>query len=197
MGASPGAALALTQMNAEIDVRRVLPSVHVPTLVIHRTADRCLKLEEGRYVAENIPGAKFVELPGQDHLPFVGDQDSILDEVEEFLTGVRHTLEPDTVLATVCSHRSSIPNNMSSGWATPVGMRCWIVCVNTAQRNRVVSRTRDRHDSDRPLAIFEGRRAAFVVHWPSANMRRGSESRCEWACILASVKWWVRRGKSR
>ena len=90
MGASPGAAVALTQMNAEIDVRNVLPSIRVPSLVIHRTEDQCLKVEEGRFVADRIPGAKFVELPGDDHLPFVGDQDAILDEVEEFLTGVRH-----------------------------------------------------------------------------------------------------------
>ena len=73
MGASPGAALALTQMNAEIDVRQVLPSVRVPTLVIHRAEDQCLKVEEGRYVAARIPGARYVELPGRDHLPFVGD----------------------------------------------------------------------------------------------------------------------------
>ena len=101
MGASPGAAVALTKMNAEIDVRNVLPSIRVPSLVIHRAEDQCLKVEEGRFVAERIPGAKFVELPGQDHLPFVGDQDAIVDEVEEFLTGVRHRAEPDTVLATV------------------------------------------------------------------------------------------------
>jgi len=101
MGASPGAAVALTQMNAEIDVRNVLPSIRVPSLVIHRTDDQCLKVEEGRFVAQRIPGAKFVEFPGDDHLPFVGDQDAILDEVEEFLTGVRHPIEPDTVLATV------------------------------------------------------------------------------------------------
>ena len=101
MGASPGAAVALTKMNAEIDVRNVLPSIRVPSLVIHRSEDQCLKVEEGRFVAQRIPGAKFVELPGNDHLPFVGDQDAILDEVEEFLTGVRHTIEPDTVLATV------------------------------------------------------------------------------------------------
>ena len=101
MGASPGAAVALTQMNAEIDVRNVLPSIRVPSLVIHRTDDQCLKVEEGRFVADRIPGAKFVELPGNDHLPFVGDQDAILDEMEEFLTGVRHRVEPDTVLATV------------------------------------------------------------------------------------------------
>ncbi|MDQ3686093.1 MAG: alpha/beta fold hydrolase, partial [Acidobacteriota bacterium] len=82
MGASPGAAVALTKMNAEIDVRHVLPTIRVPTLVLHRTGDLCLKVEEGRYVAERIPGAKFVELPGVDHLPFVGNQDEILDEVE-------------------------------------------------------------------------------------------------------------------
>jgi len=77
MGASPGAAVALTKMNAEIDVRNVLPSIRVPSLVIHRSDDQCLKVEEGRFVAERIPGAKFVELPGDDHLPFVGDQDAI------------------------------------------------------------------------------------------------------------------------
>ncbi len=101
MGASPGAAVALTQMNAEIDVRNVLPSIRVPSLIIHRTDDQCLKVEEGRFVADRIPGARFVEFSGNDHLPFVGDQDAILDEMEEFLTGVRHRIEPDTVLATV------------------------------------------------------------------------------------------------
>ncbi|MBS1811824.1 MAG: alpha/beta fold hydrolase [Acidobacteria bacterium] len=105
MGASPGAALALTKMNAEIDIRPILPSIRVPTLVIHRTDDKCLRVEEGQYMANLIPGAKFVELPGIDHLPFVGDQDSILDEVEEFLTGMRHAPEYDRVLATVLCTR--------------------------------------------------------------------------------------------
>ncbi|MGE0133071.1 MAG: alpha/beta fold hydrolase [Blastocatellales bacterium] len=100
-GASPGAALALTKMNTEIDIRHVLPTVRVPTLVIHRTGDPCLNVEEGRYLAENIPGAAFVELPGIDHLPFVGDQDAIIDSIEEFLTGMRHAEEVDRVLATV------------------------------------------------------------------------------------------------
>lgn len=101
MGASPAAAVALTRMNAEIDVRSILRSVRVPTLVLHRTGDTCLRVEEGRFVAERIPGAKFVELPGADHLPFVGDQDAILDEIEEFLTGARHAPDLDRVLATV------------------------------------------------------------------------------------------------
>jgi class 3 adenylate cyclase len=88
-------------MNAEVDVRHVLPTVRVPTLVIHNRGDLCLKVEEGRYVAEHIPGARFVELPGSDHLPFFEDQDAMLDEIEEFLTGARHTVEPDRVLATL------------------------------------------------------------------------------------------------
>jgi serine/threonine protein kinase/DNA-binding winged helix-turn-helix (wHTH) protein/class 3 adenylate cyclase/alpha-beta hydrolase superfamily lysophospholipase len=106
MGASPGAALTLTKMNAEIDVRPILASIRVPTLVIHRTGDMCLRVEEGRYLAEQIPGAKFIELPGNDHLPFVGDQETLLDEIEEFLTGVRHATEADRVLATVLITRA-------------------------------------------------------------------------------------------
>ncbi|MCM2315561.1 MAG: alpha/beta fold hydrolase [Thermoanaerobaculia bacterium] len=109
MGASPSAAVALTKMNAQIDIRAVLPTIRVPSLVIHRRGDVCLKVEEGRYVASRIPGAKFVELPGNDHLPFVGDQDEILDEIEEFLTGVRHAEEPDRVLATILSVRAVEP----------------------------------------------------------------------------------------
>lgn len=101
LGASPGAALALTQMNAEIDVRNVLPLIGVPTLVIHRASDACLPVEGGRYVASRIPDAKYVELAGADHLPFVGDQDAILDEVEEFLTGVRPEVRIDRVLTTI------------------------------------------------------------------------------------------------
>lgn len=103
MGASPGAAVALTKMNAEIDVRHVLPSIRVPTLVIHRSGDLCLKVEEGRFVASQIPACKYIELGGIDHLPFVGEQNEILDEIEEFLTGMRHSEEIDRVLATVMS----------------------------------------------------------------------------------------------
>jgi DNA-binding winged helix-turn-helix (wHTH) protein/pimeloyl-ACP methyl ester carboxylesterase len=105
MGASPGAALALTQMNAQIDVREVLPSIRVPTLILHRQGDRCLRVEEGRYVASRIPGARFVELPGEDHLPFVGDQDDIVHSIEAFLTGFHPGLENEQVLATVVSGR--------------------------------------------------------------------------------------------
>ena len=101
MGASPAAAIALTRMNAEIDVRHILPTVRVPTLVLHRTGDRTLLVEEGRYVAQLIPSARFVELPGDDHLPFVGDQDALLDEIERFLAHARTPVDSDRVLVTI------------------------------------------------------------------------------------------------
>jgi class 3 adenylate cyclase len=98
--ASPGAARDLILMNSQIDVRALLPAIRVPTLVLHRSGDRDSRPEEGRYIAEQIPGARFIELPGDDHFPSI-DGDQILDEVEEFLTGERGAAEPDRVLATV------------------------------------------------------------------------------------------------
>jgi pimeloyl-ACP methyl ester carboxylesterase len=99
--ASPGAAVALLRMNTQIDIRHVLPTIRVPTLVVHRTGDRDVNVEEGRWLAARIPGTRFVELPGDDHLPWVGDQDAILDEIQEFLTGVRQSPEFDRALATI------------------------------------------------------------------------------------------------
>jgi len=105
-GASPGAAVALARMNAEIDIRSVLPSIRVPTLVLHRRGDRCLRIEEGRYLASKIPGATFVELEGDDHLPFLGDQDVILREIQHFVSRahVRGTI--GEVLASIVTVRS-------------------------------------------------------------------------------------------
>jgi pimeloyl-ACP methyl ester carboxylesterase/DNA-binding winged helix-turn-helix (wHTH) protein len=101
MGAGPAAAVALTRMNAQIDVRDVLPAIRVPTLVLHRAGDRCLLAEEGRYVASLIPDARFVKLPGDDHLPFVGDQEAMLGEIERFLSAQRVRGETGRVLATI------------------------------------------------------------------------------------------------
>lgn len=105
MGASPGAAVALTRMNADIDIRDVLPTIRVPTLVLHRTDDRCLTVEEGRYLASRIPGATFVELPGADHLPFVGDQDALFAALEPFLARTHERPHSPTMLATVLTLR--------------------------------------------------------------------------------------------
>src|SRR5439155_15664033 len=99
--ASPGAAAALMRMNTQIDVRAVLPTITVPTLVIHRTGDRDANVEEGRWIAAQIPGATFLELPGEDHIPWVGDQDALLDAAEEFLTGSVPARAVNRVLATV------------------------------------------------------------------------------------------------
>ena len=106
MGASPGAAVALTRMNAEIDIRGVLPSVQVPTLVLHRAGDRCLRIEEGQYLASHIRGATFVKLEGDDHLPFVGDQDAILNEIQSFITRTHARIPVALVLASIVTIRS-------------------------------------------------------------------------------------------
>jgi pimeloyl-ACP methyl ester carboxylesterase len=98
---SPGAGAALMRMNTQLDVREVLPAIQAPTLVLHRTGDRDAKVEEGRWIASRIPGAKFVELPGDAHTLWAGDPDEVVDEIEEFLTGARRGPEPDRVLASV------------------------------------------------------------------------------------------------
>ena len=99
--ASPGAAVALLRMNTQIDVRDVLPTIQAPTLVMQRTDDRDVKVEEGRWIAAQIPGAEYVELPGDSHTLWAGNTDEIVDEIEEFLTGARSPRDTDRVLATV------------------------------------------------------------------------------------------------
>ena len=86
---------------AELDVRQVLPAIHVPTLVIHRRNDAFVPVEHGRYLAEHIEGAAYIELAGDDHLFFVGDTAPMFDAIEEFLTGHRPQVEVDRVLATL------------------------------------------------------------------------------------------------
>jgi class 3 adenylate cyclase len=98
---SPGALAQLFLMFLEIDVRSVLPTIDVPTLVLHRRGDRVVNRRAGEWLAQQIPGARYVELPGQDHLPWVGDVDRVVAEVEEFVTGTRHVAQPERVLATV------------------------------------------------------------------------------------------------
>jgi class 3 adenylate cyclase len=99
--ASPSMVQQIFEMFLDIDVRAVLPTIHVPTLVLHRRGDRVVNRRAGTELAAHIPGARYVELAGIDHLPWAGDSAAVLGEIEEFLTGTRSVPEPDRVLATV------------------------------------------------------------------------------------------------
>jgi pimeloyl-ACP methyl ester carboxylesterase/DNA-binding winged helix-turn-helix (wHTH) protein len=152
MGASPGAALGLTRMNAEIDVRHVLPTVRVPTLVLHRTHDRCLRIEEGRFMAGLVPDARLVEVPGEDHLPFVGDQDALLDPIERFLTGLDRRPGADRVLATILC--ASLDEASGGGVARLAAIRAFQGVIG-----REVQKSRGRSllvTADRLSVLFDG-----------------------------------------
>lgn len=98
---SPGAAVAILKMNALIDIRAVLPAIHIPTLILHRVGDGINPLEGARYMAHQITGARLVELEGDDHHPWFGDAESILDQIERFVTGERQLPVPEQTLATL------------------------------------------------------------------------------------------------
>ena len=119
--ASPGAAAALNRMNALMDTRAVLPTISVPTLLVQRRGDREVNVEEERWIASQIPGAKYVELDGDDHVPWTGNVDEFVDEVEEFLTGIRRERFAERVLATVLF--TDIVD--SSERAAALGDRAW------------------------------------------------------------------------
>ncbi|MGQ0804086.1 MAG: adenylate/guanylate cyclase domain-containing protein [Actinomycetota bacterium] len=100
-GVSPDGLTALFTIFMDIDVRHVLPTLQVPTLVLHRRGDRVINRRAARWMADQIPTAKYVELPGQDHFPWAGDTDIVIEEIREYVTGTRVAPEPDRVLATV------------------------------------------------------------------------------------------------
>jgi class 3 adenylate cyclase len=157
-GASPAAAVALMQMNSEIDITGVLSAIRVPTLVIHRTHDTNVSVEGGRLLAERIPHARLIELPGRDHLPYVGDNtDDIVDEIEEFVTGTRRAIEPDRVLATVMF--TDIVD--STKRASELGDRRWRALLDQHDHlvRQEISRLRGREVKalgDGFLATFDG-----------------------------------------
>jgi len=101
LAASPSTIRRIFKLIGEFDVRDVLPSIRVPTLVLHRRGDTFIKIEHSRFIASRIPGARYVELEGGDNMFSLGDSDALLGEVEEFLTGTRQEREPDRMLATV------------------------------------------------------------------------------------------------
>jgi class 3 adenylate cyclase len=141
----------------EIDVRAPLPSVSVPTLVLHREGNRYIHVGAGRYLAAHIPGAKFVVLPGDDHLFFVGDTDALVDEIEEFLSGARSGTEPDVLTMTVLFTDIVA----STEHQTRVGPREWSRL--TDQHDAMVRAALNRHrghevktTGDGFLATFDG-----------------------------------------
>jgi class 3 adenylate cyclase len=102
LGATPAAVTAYMRMNSQIDISDVLPTIRVPTLVVHRTGDVTINIEGGRYLAQHIPGARLLEFPGTDHPPMFGDNaNEMADAIQEFLTGTRGPVEVDRMLATV------------------------------------------------------------------------------------------------
>jgi class 3 adenylate cyclase len=155
--ATPGAALALMKMNTYVDVREVLPSISVPTVVMHRTGDLDANVEEGRYIACRIPNARFVEFPGADHSWWTQDRDAILDEIEELVTGMRPAPEPNRVLATVLF--TDIVG--STERAAALGDRRWreLLSGHDAAVRRELERFRGREvdtAGDGFLATFDG-----------------------------------------
>jgi len=144
--ASPAMVRALQQFNLEVDVRHVLPVVSAPTLVLHRTGD-LVSVEYGRYVADHVPDASFVELAGEDHVPWLGDSVAVLDEVEQLLTGARHAVEHDRALTTVLF--TDIPG--STERAAQLGDDRWRVLLET--HNELVRRQ---------LAAFGGREVKLL-----------------------------------
>jgi pimeloyl-ACP methyl ester carboxylesterase/class 3 adenylate cyclase len=142
LSCSPSAMVALARASLDFDVRDLLPAIRVPTLVLHRSGDMAVPVEHGRYLAEHIPGAKYVEMPGIDHAPTIGDSERIIGEIEEFLTGSRSEVEIDRVLATVLF--TDVVD--STKRAAALGDRPWRALI-------------DRHDQivRQQLARFRGR----------------------------------------
>jgi pimeloyl-ACP methyl ester carboxylesterase len=119
--ASPGMMAGLVQMFLDLDVRAVVPTVHVPALVLHRKGDRLVNVRNGRWLAEHLRNARLVELNGHDHVPWYEEPEEWLGEVEEFLTGTRATRQPERILATVLF--TDIVD--STGTASELGDRAW------------------------------------------------------------------------
>ena len=185
--ASPRAARDLILMNSQVDVRHVLPSIRVPTLVMHRTGDLDSSVEEGRYIAERIPGAQFVELAGVDHVPWI-DPDQIVDEVEEFLTGVRRGPLSSRVLATVVF--TDIVG--ASARAAELGDRAWreLLEAHHAEVRRQLGRFGGSEvdtAGDGFFAAFDGPAGRFAAPARSATRCVRSASRSGPECTPASA----------
>jgi pimeloyl-ACP methyl ester carboxylesterase len=151
---SPAMALEIIRLNMDVDIRAVLPSIRVPTLVIHCTDD-VIPVEGARWLAEQIPDAQFVELPGDEHWPWITNPDPGVDEVAQFLTGVRHEHEPDRVLTTILF--TDIVE--STERAAALGDTRWRDLLQ--QHDRLVRRELDRHRGRQVKTLGDGVLATF------------------------------------
>lgn len=157
LGSSPGTVLVMRRMLQQLDVRHVLPFIRVPTLVVHRKDNWLVDVRHGQYLAERIAGARYVEVPGVDYFPFVGDAGAILDEIQEFLTGIRGRPDEDRVLATILF--TDIVG--STARAAELGDRGWreALELHNALVRHELERFRGRevdHAGDGFLATFDG-----------------------------------------
>jgi class 3 adenylate cyclase len=157
LAASPSTIKRIFDLIGEFDVRDILPSIRVPTLVLHRRQDTFINLEHSRFMAERIPDARLVELEGGDNMFSIGDSEGLLGEIEEFLTGERHQLESDRMLATVLF--TDICG--STERAAQLGDRSWRYMLerHDALFRRALDRHRGRevkHTGDGFLATFDG-----------------------------------------
>jgi class 3 adenylate cyclase/pimeloyl-ACP methyl ester carboxylesterase len=155
--ASPGHWGELAEILGQVDVRAAVPLIQAPTLVVHRRDDRIVALDHGRWIADHIAGAKLVELEGNDHIPFLGDGDAIVDEIEEFLTGARPVPDTDRVLATVVFTDIVA----STARAAALGDRAWRDLLE--RHHALVRRELERHRGreidtagDGFMATFDG-----------------------------------------
>jgi class 3 adenylate cyclase len=153
--ASPATAAAVMRMLFQLDVRPLLPAIRVPTLVMHRRDNEILTMDHGRYLAEHIDGARFVELPGADYLLAIGDVDPVVDEVEKFLTGARAAIDTDRVLATVLF--TDIVG--STERAAELGDRRWRDVLDAL--DRLAERQLDRYRGTLVKATGDGLVATF------------------------------------
>jgi len=186
-GTSPAGAIALMDLYREMDVRAVLPAIDVPTLVIHRADDQMISAAQGRYLADNIPNARYVELPGEDHLPFAGDIDGLLDEVEEFLVGSRGARESERALATILF--TDIVG--STAKAAELGDRDWRALLErhdaAVRRQLTLHRGREvKTMGDGFLATFDG---------PARAIRCASAVRDEVAGLGIEVRAGIHTGE--
>jgi pimeloyl-ACP methyl ester carboxylesterase len=183
--ASPAMVQRIFEMFLDIDVRDILGTIHVPTLVIHRRGDRVVNRRAGEDLARRIPGARYVELPGIDHLPWAGDAEAVLGEIEEFLTGTRSVPEPDRVLATVMF----VDIVGSTERAAQLGDARWreLLLAHQAALRQQLERFRGREVKtlgDGCLATFDGPARAIRCGWAIADAAQalGLETRIGLHC---------------